>query len=345
MATEYLEQTTTSAPYLKDEVDFIGDEARRLYDTGGITPYDKSIIPDMSHERGGALNRISDIASGGGFAGADQYQDLLSKTYGGDFLSPDSNPYISNLYDTMSRQVGEKFRDYTTPSLMSRYAQSGRMGGGLYQQQLQDTNEALGTTLSDMAHKLHYQNYADERKLQDSALRYAPEAETLAYAPSERLYNVGLDREAFDREKLAEERSLFEEREAAPYANLGNLVNAIGGNYGGTVTQRTPYDEDEVAKYMAYALAGVEGLGGIKDIFTNPVSGNFQWPWQCHTARLVFGEDNPEWVQFYMWKEHKAPKWFTKLYNKYTEWFAEFINDKPKIQTIVRNWMRSKING
>jgi len=65
----------------------------------------------------------------------------------------------------------------------------------------------------------------------------------------------------------------------------------------------------------------------------------------CHTARLVFGEDNPEWVAFYLWKEQTAPKWFKSLYNKYTERVAIWLKDKPKLQSIVRNWMRRKING
>ena len=66
---------------------------------------------------------------------------------------------------------------------------------------------------------------------------------------------------------------------------------------------------------------------------------------KCHTARLVFGEDNPEWVEFYLWKEQDAPKWFRSLYNKYTEQIASWLKDKPKLQSIVRNWMRRKING
>ena len=48
MATKYLEQTSESAPYLKEDIDFIADEARRIYDEGGMTPYDQSTIPDMS---------------------------------------------------------------------------------------------------------------------------------------------------------------------------------------------------------------------------------------------------------------------------------------------------------
>ena len=63
----------------------------------------------------------------------------------------------------------------------------------------------------------------------------------------------------------------------------------------------------------------------------------------CHVAREVFGEDNPEWLLFYDWKELKAPAWFRKLYNKFSVQAARFISDKPKLKNIIRRWMRSKI--
>ena len=65
----------------------------------------------------------------------------------------------------------------------------------------------------------------------------------------------------------------------------------------------------------------------------------------CHTARLVFGETNLNWLLFFEWKEHKAPKWFKRFYNRYTERFAHWLTDKPKLQTIVRQWMEGRING
>ena len=65
----------------------------------------------------------------------------------------------------------------------------------------------------------------------------------------------------------------------------------------------------------------------------------------CHVARLVFGEENPEWVAFYVWKEDMAPKWFRKFYNTYAKPIAEWLRDKPKLQGVIRNWMRSKSYG
>ena len=65
----------------------------------------------------------------------------------------------------------------------------------------------------------------------------------------------------------------------------------------------------------------------------------------CHVAREVYGNENPKWVEFFVWKETKGPRWFRSLYNKYSEQWAKFISNKPRIKGIIRNWMDSKIKG
>jgi hypothetical protein len=65
----------------------------------------------------------------------------------------------------------------------------------------------------------------------------------------------------------------------------------------------------------------------------------------CWVAREVFGNDNPQWLEFYDWKEFKAPKWFKKLYDSFGERFAKFISNKPKLKKLIKTWMEGKING
>jgi len=66
---------------------------------------------------------------------------------------------------------------------------------------------------------------------------------------------------------------------------------------------------------------------------------------KCWVAREVFGNDNPQWLAFFDWKETKAPKWFKKLYNSFGERFAKFISNKPKLKKLIKTWMEDKING
>ena len=81
-------------------------------------------------------------------------------------------------------------------------------------------------------------------------------------------------------------------------------------------------------------MGGLGALGG--GILSRPKK-------PCWVAREVFGESNPEWVVFYMWKEGVGPKWFRTLYNRFGEHAARFIANKPRLKERIRTWMRSKI--
>jgi hypothetical protein len=64
----------------------------------------------------------------------------------------------------------------------------------------------------------------------------------------------------------------------------------------------------------------------------------------CWVAREVYGVENPKWVLFREWLFSKAPAWFRNLYIKYGERFAEFISNKPKLKSLIRRWMDSRIS-
>lgn len=62
----------------------------------------------------------------------------------------------------------------------------------------------------------------------------------------------------------------------------------------------------------------------------------------CHVAREVYGDDNPDWVLFYQWKEYVAPGWFRSLYNRYSKHVAAVIRPFPAVKAAIRRWMDSK---
>ena len=63
----------------------------------------------------------------------------------------------------------------------------------------------------------------------------------------------------------------------------------------------------------------------------------------CWVAREVYGIESGKWLQFREWMLDDSPSWFRKLYLKYGERFAKFISNKPRIKSIIRNWMNTKI--
>jgi len=63
----------------------------------------------------------------------------------------------------------------------------------------------------------------------------------------------------------------------------------------------------------------------------------------CWVAREVYGPMNPQWLHFREWMFTESPQWFFNLYRKFGERFANWISDKPRIKSIIRKWMDSKI--
>ena len=95
-------------------------------------------------------------------------------------------------------------------------------------------------------------------------------------------------------------------------------------------------------KAQAQAARGAGIMGGIGGIAQGigAVGGLAAF---CWVAREVYGIENPKWLEFRYWMLNDAPSWFLKLYVKYGERIAKFISDKPRIKSIIRKWMNTKI--
>jgi len=88
------------------------------------------------------------------------------------------------------------------------------------------------------------------------------------------------------------------------------------------------------AQADAASSAGMMGgLGSALGAFTLP----------CWVAREVYGIENPKWLEFREWMLNDSPSWFRNTYIKYGERFAKFISNKPRIKSIIRKWMNTKI--
>ena len=95
------------------------------------------------------------------------------------------------------------------------------------------------------------------------------------------------------------------------------------------------------AQAKAAGQAGIMGaVGGIaQGVGAAGGIGTFL----CWVAREVYGIDNPKWLQFREWMLNDSPSWFRKLYIKFGERFAAFISNKPRIKSIIRKWMDTRI--
>lgn len=65
----------------------------------------------------------------------------------------------------------------------------------------------------------------------------------------------------------------------------------------------------------------------------------------CWIAREVYGVEDPRWLLFRDWLVFDAPRWFSFLYWRYGQRFAEWIRNKPRVKEAIRRWMDRRIAG
>lgn len=107
------------------------------------------------------------------------------------------------------------------------------------------------------------------------------------------------------------------------------VSNQLDAEYSiGTTVGRAMIKTDDQIMQIASSLAGSAG-GALMG---------------CWIAREVYGANNPKWVIFRLWLE-TAPRWFRNLYFKFGQRIAQWIANKPKLKSVIRLWMDSKIYG
>ena len=178
-----------------------------------------------------------------------------------------------------------------------------------------------------------------------------------------RNYQLGRQRQAERRQFAGGVAGLQQQTGADPFmAILGRPSQAMGMGQGvaGAATgmapgrQFNPLDpyagslyasnqQNEMAARQATAAGRSGVMGGGLSALGNIGAGLAIAG--CWVAREVYGNENPRWIQFFIWKELEAPKWFSRAYDRFGERIASFIKDKPRLKNIIRNWMDSKIKG
>ena len=100
---------------------------------------------------------------------------------------------------------------------------------------------------------------------------------------------------------------------------------------------------NQVSLLGAQAQANAARSAGKSSMMGSVVGGIASAIPFCWVAREVYGIENPKWLEFREWMLNDAPSWLRNLYLKYGERTAKFISNKPRVKSIIRKWMNTKI--
>jgi hypothetical protein len=223
---------------------------------------------------GPSANTQSGLAGLANNAGYGQARDHMSKTLNGDFLKAD-NPYLQQLQQSVQSSV--------MPGLNATFAKSGMANSTLHQ-------GAVSRGLTDgMANPL-FQNYQNERQMQDRAASMLPQ---LDQANAENQIRAGQLGEGYERERIQSEQQKWQEEQDAPLRALQKtygMASDMGSRYGTqtstNTTQQSPWKTAAGVGLMGLsAMSGMGGMGGMGAIggggggFMGMLSGAGQYGW------------------------------------------------------------------
>jgi hypothetical protein len=224
---------------------------------------------------------------------------LTANTATGGYLG--GNPFFSGAFDSATRGAQTQFQDQIQ-QLNSQASQAGRYGSGAMGN-LQD--RAMGQyaqALTDTAGNLAYQNYGQERGLQENAIQnlgqlsnqslqtqlgaasglgqttaqdyqrqlqaagMSPDMASQDYADIQRLIDLGQMQEGYQELALGDAMQRFNFEQAAPYSALQSYLSAAYGAPMGSQTSRPIY-KSGVGSALSGAAAGSalapEGYGAL----------------------------------------------------------------------------------
>jgi hypothetical protein len=126
-----------------------------------------------------------------GFQGQSDAMGNFQKTMRGDFMNPDSNPWLAANAQKAMGDITSAYRSGTRPQTDAAYSRSGAFGGSAWMQGVNNNERALADSLGATANQFYGQNYLNERNNQMQGLSMLPTMQNIGYTDSDRLASVG----------------------------------------------------------------------------------------------------------------------------------------------------------
>lgn len=232
---------------------FVQPYSTQLMDRGAAlsnnpyTPYTGQKIADQSPETAMGLDRTAERAMNGSPLMAATQQNQLD-TVNGNFMSPDSNPY---LRENVDRALGD------VQTRVNSQFNNANYGTTAHQ-------ETLARAMGEQANQLYGANYNNERTNQMRSAMFAPQLAQTDYADASALLGVGDARRSLNQEGLNQQLADWTEQQQDPYKKLDTLASTIstasGGYANSSSSAPNPYQTSPVAGMIGGGMAGY-GLG------------------------------------------------------------------------------------
>lgn len=180
-----------------------------------------------------AINSIiQQSQSGQSQALANSAAQELQRTIGGEYLSPDSNPYLRGSYDAAARALTDNYQLATAPALQSAAARTGAFGGSAENELGAYQRYGLGENLGNLANQMYGQAYEGERGRQLYAQQLLPSAIQAQYTPAQLALGAGGLRQQQSQAQMDAATQNALRQQEYPFQLLSQLSGGLGAALG-----------------------------------------------------------------------------------------------------------------
>jgi len=218
--------TTSIDPTIQPFLSYGLGEAQRLYQTGGPQYYPGQTYVSPSQTTQTGLQALEQRAmQGNPLLGLAQGQ--LAGTIGGQFLG--GNPFFQGAFAPAAQAATAQFNK-AIGDVTSAASRAGRYGSGAMERLQGQASNQLAQQLANTAGQLAYQNYAQERGLQQAATMAAPQMSQADYQDIQNLLAAGQAREGYTGQQLASDIARYNYMQNLPQQNLSAFLSSVYGN-------------------------------------------------------------------------------------------------------------------
>jgi hypothetical protein len=240
--------TTQNSDPWKEQIPFLKygmNEAQRLYQANPPPQYyPGSTVAPFSAEQNQAFGLGSQRALQGNqsMKMAESFgQDVM----GGKYLN---NPYQDEVFNNIKSQV--------MPAVNSNFMGSGRYGSSLH-------GDTMTRALTESYAPYASQNWQMGLDRMGQAASMAPTFAANDYTDLGALEAIGQQKQQLGQQELGDATARWDYYQQLPYNMLGQYLNNIGGNYGGTVVGSSKTPNNQPSMFQQIAGAGLGLLGGF----------------------------------------------------------------------------------
>ena len=208
-------------PYVKDAL----SQQQSLYNEGAPEYYGGQTYLDANTNQTNAMNQLTANANVNNPM-LQSATNLNNQMIEGDYLT--SNPNFDAVMNTAGRKATDQYNN-AMQSTNTNASMSGRYGSDAHARMASNNSSNLAQSLADTAGQYSYQNYANERGMQNNAMNNAGQIAGNQNIGAKNLMNAGNAQAGFDQTALNADIARHDYGQNAQQQHLSNYTNAVWG--------------------------------------------------------------------------------------------------------------------